>query len=237
MKQKDLISQLKIAGYIVYKFKDLIHIHSSTERGRMNHKYLCSLEKFNKTYRVYNSEFLFTNSIQGILHQIEQYLENLEYDSDYFYPTYREGLKEELYTLDYLHSLGFKSDYNMFTYKPKDIYSGNTTKITLQILGLSDCGYQDSINLEEVEIIKFNSDYSWVTTKVKRDFKSIKEGIDSMLKPLLIAEASKLNILSEQLSYLNLNLCLKGITDSLDVIEIDIKDKLKQQLTEILNKL
>ena len=199
MTKKELITQLELSGYRVYKLKDLIHIYSSTENGRLNHKYLCSLEKENKKYKVYNTEFPFTNSIQGLLHQIEQYLENLEYDSEYFYPLWRDGLKEELYTCDYLTSLGFESSYNMFTYKPKDIYGGNTTEITLQILGLSDCGYQDTLNLKETEIILWTSSYSWVTTKVKRDFKSIKEGIDSILKPLLVAESIKLNSLLKQL--------------------------------------
>ena len=237
MTKKELIKQLELKGYIVFGHKNLIHIHSSTETGRLNHKYLCSLEKEKNKYRILNSNYTFTNKIDKILQQIKDYLLSLEYDSEYFYPSYNDGIKEELYTTDYLTSLGFKSNYNSFTYTPQNIYGGYSNKIVLQIVGLSDLGLMDTLNLKEIEIILWTGEFSWVTVKAKRDFKSIKQGIDSMLKPLLVTEGISLTSLSEKLEYVNLTILEKKLTSSLDIIGVELKDKLKRQLTEILNKL
>jgi len=237
MTKKQIISQLELAGYKIFNFKKLINIYSSTESGRMKHKYLCSLESKNGRYRVYNTDNKYSSKIEVINSQINTYLSNIEYDSEYFYPLYNDGVKEEFYVHDYLYNLGFKSHYNIFTYKPKDIYLGNTTTITLQVIGLSNCGCYDIFNGEELQIILHTGKHSWASIKVKRNFKDIKEGIDSFLKPLLLTESNNLLEISGKLDYKAIDVTFTALSNSLDIIEANMKHKIKTQLQDILNKL
>ena len=229
MKVKDLKQY-----YIVYKYKDQYHLHSPTESGRLNHKYLCSLDRKNEYFKLGNNKF--TSKIEILNQQVQSYLNNLEYDSDYFYPLYTDGIKEELYVHDYMKSLGFKSHYNVYTYNPKNIYNGNTTKIVLSFYGLTNLGICDTYNPNTIDIYLSTGNFSCVSISVNRDFKSLTQGIDGLLKPLLLTESiNSFNTTDKMDGYLS-NL-QKIVLDDHNLTIVDYKQTVKNRLIEIANSI
>jgi hypothetical protein len=222
--------------YYVFKYKNEYLIHSLTEHGRSNHKYLCLAEKKRNSFKVIG--YGFTSDIGAFKNQVDDYLSKLEYDSDYFMPMWRDGFKEECFVNDYMTSLGFKSHYPTYTYKNKDVYGGNTTNVMLTFNGLDDCKSYNPINKEEVSIMLWTSDYSWIETKVKRNFKDLQKGIDSLLKPLLLSESIQLLSIENKLKQSNIDIDIKGIDmNNLSLQSQEYKNTLKQKLQDILNTL
>nr|DAI89529.1 MAG TPA: hypothetical protein [Caudoviricetes sp.] len=221
----------------VFKWENIYKLHSLEIGGRSVFKYLCSVEKHGNKFNVvgYNK----TNSIDEFKKQVYDYISKLEYDSDYFDPSRREGYREYLFVHDYLTGLGFEDGHfwrspyvGDYVYKPKDIYGGQTTIIELSFRGLNiNRGY----NKEEVVIILHGSD-SWVEVKVRRNMKNIQEGIDSLLKPLLLAEGAKNIKTADKLEIVIKDITINSIS-GFDIYSADYRKKLKEKLLEIIEKL
>lgn len=183
------IKELK-KHYKVFKHgKDTFLIHElKTGNSRMVHKYLCTITN-NKGYWT-APNFKSTGKLDVLKNNIETYVDSLEYDSEYYYPRYREGIFEELIIHDYLSSIGFKygtgySDIETYELNQKNIY-GKDSDISLTFYGLDTC---NKIS-EYVEISYLIAFGSWVSVKVKRNVEDIKKGIDSILKPLFLSDAA-----------------------------------------------
>jgi hypothetical protein len=155
-------------------------------------------------------------------------------------PCYREGLFEELVIIDYMYDLGFKYrdvswGTTFFTTERGDIY-GKSDNISISITGL-DCFTKDGI-CEDVTISYFTSGFSWVSVETKRDIESIKKGISSLLKPLLITNAVSDIKMSEKLEDpKEIDLIINKLTPSLDKVSGSAKVYLKEELLKLAESL
>ena len=185
------IKELK-KHYNVFKHdKDTYLIHElNSGNSRMVHKYLCTVHRRQNRYWSVVGGSGSTAKLDKLKANIETYVNSLEYDSEYYYPRYRDGLFEELIIHDYLDKLGFKygndfGDTETYELNQKNIY-GKDSDVSLTFTGL------DSFNKvsEYVDIYYSVSWDSWVSIKVKRNVDDIKKGIDSILRPLFISDAA-----------------------------------------------
>ncbi len=217
------------------------HLHSLTEHGQRSPiKYLCSVKKHSDTH-FYVDSYEPTSKLSVLQEQIKNKIESYEYDSEYYNPCYRQGVFEELIIHDYLRSLGFEHvNDDTYTLGDKNIYGFNTAKITLSIWSLSAFNdvYKDGKPKDNVDVVLWTGDWSFVQVSCKRNVKDIKKGIDGLLKPLLITDSVNLITKSEKLQTVgDIDILMKRITSSLDIQKKDVKTYLKEQLLEIASKL
>jgi hypothetical protein len=226
--------------YRVYKHDDHIQLWSKTEHGmRMAYKYVWHIKKSDKYGYYFVEGFNPTNKLEELNNQIQQHVANLSHDAEYFVPTYRKGLTEELIIHDYMDSIGLsKQGYSdAYTVTKKNIYGYNSTDIKITFWGL-EIGFGDEGVAEEVEVILWTSQYSWVSVKCKRNVEDIKKGISAILKPLMITESVTLLSLAEKLETTeDIDVMMNQFTLSLQNIKVDMKAHLKMQLLEMADKL
>lgn len=219
--------------YEVLKWKGVYLIHSKTEHGRFPHKYLCSANKKGQSWII--DEFKPTTKVEKFKENVEKYISNLEYNSEYFSPMYREGYKEVMYVHDYLESLGFKSGRgSSYTYSPKNIFGGKTTEISLSFMGLEKDWYSDE--KEIIKIILHIDNASWLTIETKRSFKELKEGINSILKPLLITEGVRSIQDSDKMTTTSVDYIIQEL-NGLSLSGENYNQTLKKKLLEIAGTL
>lgn len=232
------IKELKKHYHIFKHDKDTYLIHQLNPGGsRMVHKYLCTVHRRQNRYWSVVGHSGSTAKLDKLKVNIQEYINSLEYDSEYYYPRYRAGVFEEHIIHDYLHKLGFKygsnfGDIETYELNQKNIY-GRESDLSLTFSGL------DAFNKvsEYVEISYSVAWGSWVSIKVKRNVEDIKKGIDSILKPLFLTTAAT-NVINndkletnEQLDVLFNKLV--GFT----IHDASAKDYLKQKLLELSNLL
>lgn len=228
-------------NYKVSKRDGVFHLYSLTEIGQRSPiKYLCSVKKHSGThFYVEGSEP--TSNFDVLQEQVKNKIESYEYDSEYYNPLYREGVFEELIIHDYLRSLGFEHvNDDTYTLSDKNVYGFNTAKITMSIWNLS--ALSDVVSggkpKDEVDVVLWTGDWSWMQVSCKRNVKDIKKGIDGILKPLLITDSVNLITKSEKLQTVgDIDILMKRLTGSLDTKSKDIKSYLKERLLEIADKL
>jgi len=235
MRLKDLKEK-----YNVYKHDDHIQLWSKTERGlRMVDKYIWHIKKHTTGGYYFVEGFKPTNSMDELENQIQQHVANLSYSAEYFVPTYREGLTEELIIHDYMESIGLsKQGYSdAYTLSKKNIYGYRSTGIEITFWGL-ERGFGDDGVAEEVSVNLWTDAYSWVSVKCKRNVEDIKKAIDSILKPLLVTESVSLLSLAEKLNTSeDVDVIINQINGSLDKVGGNIKSYMKKQLLEMAAKL
>jgi hypothetical protein len=233
------IKELK-EDYKVYKHDGHIQLWSKTEQGmRMAMKYIWHIKKADKAGYYFVEGFNPTNKLQELNNQIQQHVANLSHAAEYFIPTYRKGLTEELIIHDYMDSIGLsKQGYSdAYTVTKKNIYGYNSTDIKITFWGL-ERGFGDAGVAEEVEVILWTSQYSWVSVKCKRNVEDIKKGISAILKPLMITESVSLLNLAEKLETTeDVDVMMNQFTGSLQHLKGDMKTHLKTQLLEMAAKL
>ena len=227
--------------YNVYKHNDHFQLWSKTEHGmRMVMKYIWHIKKADKSGYYFVEGFKPTNKLQELNNQIQQHVANLSHDAEYFIPTYREGLSEELIIHDYMDSIGFSKQglSDTYTVTKKNIYGYRSTDIQLTFWGL-ERGFGDDGVAEEVDINLWTSQYSWVSVKCKRNVEDIKKGISAILKPLMITESvSLMNLADEKLETTeDVDVMMNQLTGSLQKVEGDIRTHMKIQLLEMAAKL
>lgn len=219
--------------YLVYKNKDKSYsLCTLEERGRRSkHKYLCSLKKERDTWMLPNSTKV--DNIACLKKEVENYVKSLEYDSEYYDPMYREGYFEDMIIHDYLvEELNFKCKSNSYHSNDENIY-GMKSQISLMFYGLDVYGGIE----EKVEMKLFDNSKGftkWLSVTTNRNVKDIKSGIDSLLKPLYLADAAAAIIKANK--FIN--------DEQLDIMfndsranKISIKNELKIKLQELINKL
>ena len=237
------IKELKKHYNVLKHDKDTYLIHElKVGNSRMVHKYLCTVHRMQGRYwNVVGSTSGATAKLDKLKDNIQKYVDSLEYDSEYYYPRYRDGIFEELIIHDYLDNLGFDhsggySHLEGYTLNKKNIY-GKKIDLNLTFDGLSGLSFR-SDNIPQYVTISYDVDYgSWVSVKVERNVDDIKKGIDSILKPLFLTESAE-NILSadklesnEQLDVIFNKLV--GFSKS----ETSGKEELKKRLLELANSL
>lgn len=227
------LKQLREHFYI-QKHEGFYTIHSLTVGGRSVYKYLCSAERTGTKFNVLG--YKNTANIEEFKNQVADYISKLEYDSEYFYPLYREGIKEVHYVHDYLRELGFKNESNSYVYNPVNIYGGQTTEIILSFFGLDVWGGWDKFDPDYIKINLSTGRYSWITVTVKRNFKDLQEGIDSLTKPLLLTEGTRNITIADKLETVIKDFTINSV-DGFDINSADYKKELKEKLLEIVEKL
>ena len=247
MTLKQINNHYKLEKYRENKNQFLVFSNTPGSCNRMVYKYFCLITKNGTKFFVEGFEP--TNKIYVLKSQIEQYVASLKYDSGYFNPHFIPGLAEELIIYDYMREIGFErptySSGNFYAPSKKNIYGYNSTDITISFNGLDKWenrsgGLPKSDELpEEVTINLWAGPYSWISVKTKREVESIKEGIYSLLKPLLITESVNSFSMSEKLenATMDMDILLKKLTNSLDQSTDNFKSTLKSRLLEIAEKI
>jgi hypothetical protein len=228
------LKELKAEFREIVKYDGKYHIY--VEGGlRSPYKYLATLNKKGSSFWV--DGFKPTTKMEILKDQIDEFVNSLQYDTEYYNPMFRAGVTEEHIMIDHLDSLGFNysgtnwgSSY--FEYNKKSIYGHQLTDIGLSIVGL------DAFNelKENVDINVHLGDNSWVSSKSKRTVEDMIKTIDGLLKPLLVTEAVSHIQTSDNMKTSNIDIILNQIK-GLDIQKTDVKDYLKSQLLQIANTL
>jgi hypothetical protein len=247
MTLKQIKNHYKLEEYRENKNQFLVFSNIPGSCNRMVYKYFCLITREGTKFFV--EGFDATDNINVLKSQIEQYVASLKYDSGYFNPHFIPGVTEELIIYDYMREIGFeRPKYTMGdVYVPsnKNIYGYKSNDITISFDGLDkwekrSSGLPKSDELpKEVSINLWTSPYSWISVKTKREVESIKEGIDSLLKPLLVTDSANSFSMSEKLenATMDMDILLKKLSDSLDTSTEDFKSTLKSRLLEIADKI
>lgn len=207
--------------YNVYKIDGKYHLHSlEVGNSRQVHKYICTITKNGRYFRLMDK--IPTPKIEVLLEQIGEYLKNLEYDSEYYCPTYRKGFAQECFVIDRLMDYGFSNPTWMADYyklNRDSIYGYSCTDIKLT--------HSINENYETVKLHLSTSKFSWVTVTCGFDFKEIHRMIDGLLKPLLLSEGIQNIKLSEKMRNSNVNLIIEQLQGfNINSSKIELKEKL-----------
>lgn len=213
--------------YNIIKRDGKYHLHCLMTTGRTVYKYICSIEK-TKGYKFNVIGFEPVNTFAQLEKQIKEYLEGLEYDSEYYSPLYREGFGQELLIRDLLHEYGFKTSYHYDSFRldRKSIYGYDATNVSVN--------YYIDVDNKEIRIILHTGRFSWVQTKCSFDFKDIHKSLDGLLKPLFLTEGVENIKTSDKMQNSNIEAVIKQL-QGFD--EITSKVELKDKLLELANTL
>jgi hypothetical protein len=204
--------------YRVLKLENQYHIYEKERsNSRMVHKYLCTLTKKGGSFIV--PGYKATGIISKLKENVQDFVHNLKYDSEYYYPLWREESRYDMFTYDVLSDYGFKrktySDY--FVLNRNSIYGYNATKIELTY----------EVKDETIIFKLWTSNYGWIETTSIFDFDNIKETIDSLLKPLLLTEGIKNIQDSDKMVNSDIELVLKELKDfDINSSKVNLKEKL-----------
>lgn len=195
---------------------------------RQVYLYLCSIEKNGKKFSIVG-ENNFTSNRDQIKINIEKYVDSLEFDSEYYNPSYIEGSFEELIVHDYLSDFTLESsrDIDYFVSKQKDIYGGENS-FSLSISGLSPFHLSETVTLSVS-----SSDGSWIESKCNRDIHSILKMIDSVIKPYYLVNASISILRAEKLNFQPFDGDKLSLTGLSKKYKADMIIELRKLLTEL----
>lgn len=233
LKEHFHISERKHEGRFLFHEKEV------SRRSRMCYKYLCPVTKNGVKWIVEGFEP--TSKLEVLKANIENYVSKLPYDSEYYYPLYRNSIFVDHIIHDYLNEIGFDWINNSFGYETyvhnhKNIYNSPSESISISINGVST--FEDDNLPKEVSISLHLSDWSWVNVTVPREVEAIKKGIDSILKPYFVGESvNNLEVSEKMVNNGDVDIIFKALTKSLDVVEGDYKTELKKKLLEMAEKL
>lgn len=235
------LESLKEHFYIPqYKHRGTFLFHSKEPRtgSRMVHKYLCAVTKNGKYWKV--EGYKSTTKLDVLVANIDDYVSKLPYDSEYYFPLYRDSVFVHHIIYDYLNELGFEFSncsfgYETYCYNHKTIY-GNLSKGTyITVSGLDY--YKDELP-KEVSISLHLGDYSWVSSTVPREVEAIKKAINSILKPYFVGETvNNFNTSEKMVNVGDVDILFKRLMFNMDILEGDFKSELKKRLLEMADKL
>jgi hypothetical protein len=217
----------------------LFHSKEPCTGSRMVHKYLCSVTKIGKCWKV--KGYKSTSKLDLLLANVNDYVSKLPYDSEYYYPLYIDTIFVHHIIYDYLRAIGFKFEdsrmgYETYGYSHKSVY-GKLSHGTY----ISFHGFDFDRNRElpkEVSISLHLGDYSWVEVTVPREVEAIKKGIDSLLKPYFVGESvNNFNISEKMVNNSDIDIMFKAISSNLTIFEGSYKAELKKKLLEMADKL
>ena len=226
------VKELKNEFDYVSKYNNQFNVYSDGGK-RSVYKYLATVNK--KGRSMFVTGYKPTTKMETLKGQINDFVSKLPYDSEYYDPMLRKGLKEELIVIDYLNSINFErnnyiNNYDSFELKTPSIYGYQVTKISLYFIGFYD------ENSDEIKINLSTGDYSWISVRCNKDATEIIKRIDSLLKPLLVTESVSNIKISDKLKMSDIELKLKELK-GLNIQETDMKEYLKKELLTIANTL
>jgi len=150
----------------------------------MQHKYLCQIEKKNKSFKVYSDDYDFVTKLVILELQINDYVKLLKYNSEFYNPMYRKGYFEEIVVHNFLRENGFTNEHNSYDIKLQT-YS-KPIKLSLTFSGL-DCH-----EIENEVTIRFDGDgdWSWNNVTCKRDADIIIKTLNNLLHSFYLVHGS-----------------------------------------------
>ena len=195
--------------------------------SRSVHRYLCTIYK-NNTQKFHLNGYKPVSKFDDLQKQIEGYLDSLEYNSEYYCPSYVKGTAQNWLLFDLLYDYGFRRNMysDSFRYMVKSIYGHTITNMVIS--------YDINVNKEEVSIVLNSGDYSWITVKSNFDLGNINKVLDGLLKPLLLAEGVNSIKTSDKMKNVNVDIVIEKL-NSLDILTTKIN--LKEKLLELANSL
>jgi hypothetical protein len=223
--------------YEIYRRDGSFRIHSKTEGGRMVRKFLCVAHKKGNSF--YVDGFKPTTKIERFIEQVNEKIVQYKYDSEYYYPDYVEGVAETIFIHDYMTKLGFRiarygegGGDDSYIFDRKNVFGGQTTDIHLSFLGLSRLGEKSKM----ITICLSTGCFSYTSLTVGNNFDDLKDGIDSILKPLLLTEGIRNVDLVKDLEIKNANF-INNISNNLNIYSEDYRNQLKDELLKIIELL
>ena len=240
---KELKQHYTVYGRYSNEYPYLVYTKEAQENWRTVHRYLCSVKIIGRRITIIEQPGKSYNKLNDLKQAISSYTTSLPYDSGYYDPAYRKGVFEELIIHDYLSDRGFNSEHTgggMLTYElaNKNIYGGKIDTITLSINGLSWTGFKDDKIPEEVKIILWTGQYSWVENKCKREVGEIIKSLDSLLKPLLLTNGVTFVNESDKYKAEQFNATINKLgTNTFKQYSKEYKEELKVKMQEIIDKL
>jgi len=240
---KDLNTKFQVSEF-KHKGNRLLYEKELAKTGRSVYKYLCLVGREGNKYFVQG--FKPTNKLEVLEEQVKEHVASLKYDSDYYCPSWRAGLFEEMIIHDYLGSIGFKhphysSSQETYELVDKNIYGFKSSDIVISIEGLWAWNhYVDGkfVLPKEVNVLLHTGDSSWMEVKAKREVEDIKKAIDSLLKPLYLTDSARnLKNATVLKNASDVEMTMNKLTASYDIGSVDFKSTLKKQLEETLAKL
>jgi len=219
-------------------------LYSKDEHGIYNvNKYLCTINKVKRNfYCVDTPDFEPTKDITTLLSDVEKYLSSLKYNSEFYNPLYREGYFEEIVVTDYMRKIGFNSDSgDSFTMERKDVYGGDKKRCVISIDGLNSFGgLLSSSNeiSENVKIILWTGDSSWISSECKRNSDDIIKHINSILKPLFLANSVTDFVKQKEFALANVEIDMNEFSlSSMENNKKPYKEEMISSLEEMLKEL
>lgn len=217
--------------------------------GRRNvYKYLCSIQKESPTKFKVKGFKKSTSKFEELQQMIDKKVASYKYDSEYYDPNYRRGFFEEIIIHDYMDELGFSreshsSGYDTYVLKRPSIYGHQATEVVLTFRNLDTLGYWSPKKgyknfPKEVDIMLSTGDWSWISSKAKRNVEDIKKGINSLLKPLMLTEGVENVKSSEKMEEVgDVDLLMQQFSIAAGMQSKDAKAELKKKLISLAESL
>lgn len=210
---------------------------------RTIYKYLACLAKKGNSFGLVDNgkPIKYYSNIDKIIKDVNSYVKSLEFNSEYYDPSLRDGLFEELVIYDYLIGRGFKHDLalsnnDLFILNDKTVYGSPQKSVVLSINGLSPLGKN---KLPEIITISlYNENNSFIKIECKREVYEIISKLDSLLKPYFLYESSKNLGHSDKYNFEQFDATINAIDYStLNTLSKEYKIELKEKLKLMLDKL
>lgn len=209
------------------QIKDVFDLHSYGRRHDLyckkepgvylNQKYLCSIERNSFGQYSIIDQNDYHDDLDTLEKAVYDYVESLPYNSEFYNPSYRKGVFEQMVVSNYLRSLGHKDGYIVL----KNVY-GFDHKIHIRT-NVDDYEAQTIV----VKILDHISYARWVEASCERNADEIIKTIDGLLKPYLLG-----NIWAQ------LNVVQIMSTQNVDVKEVEVDElgfeKLRQNYKQQL---
>lgn len=233
-----ILQQLK-NNYRVNKHEDMYLLYSWTEYGKRNvYKYIWYVKK--KGSKFFVDGFPPVKTFDELQGQIISKVDSLDYDAEYYIPTYINGLTENLIIHDYLNDLGFENGIDdVYTLRERDVYNFSRTKLYISITNLDAHEFNRNGSKGEVSVILYGEEWSCITKKADRNVEDIKKAISEILSPYFLGESA---MSFEKYSKLNPIEKISLEISNLDFSDLSTKNalfnkKLKENLLKLAEKL
>lgn len=244
MNIKEIETKFLVQKFDGHKDKYLVFDKKVSSTARFVHRYFCTIIK-HSAYKFYVEGFKPTANLDVLSQQVKDHVKSLPYDSEYYCPRFKAGLKEQLIIHDYLRSLGFDGlGDEFYVLKEKNVYQYTSQKVKLSVWGLSPWGgsfnsYNDKDTLaKKVRVVLHTGEYAWMEVEAEREVEAIKTAIDSLLKPLFVSD-SVYNLEKSELlkNDKGVDMTLNVINKSLEHLSMDYKEVLKKKLLSMAEAL
>lgn len=182
----------------------LLFSKSPDPTSRNVHRYFCTIRRTTRRggrpsryYIVGGEPIESIRNIDVLANRVKTYVSSLPYDSDYYYPHYRQGIMEEFFVLDYMAELGFEHLGSDFLFEFHKGEKGDNGAATIRI-NFSQLSALHKLHTE-VGVNLWHNPFSWTQIKCQRNCEELKRIIQKLVKPQVEKLINPLQELLEKL--------------------------------------